>query len=153
MTASTPEPIEVRRATPGDLGDLLGLGAEYATADGHRFDIEVAQRGFGPLLDDDVLGVILVAETNDEIVGYAAVTWGWSIEVGGLDVVLDELYVRRRRQGIGSLLLRAVEAACRGRDVRRIFMETERPNDGARRLYARHGWSEDDSIWMSKELT
>jgi GNAT superfamily N-acetyltransferase len=145
--------ISIRRATSRDLDVLLLLGSEYAAADGHRFDVAVARRGFEPLLASDDLGVILVAEMADELIGYAVVTWGWSIEIGGLDVVLDEIYARRRGRGVGSRLLDGIETACRARDARRIFLETERPNDAARRLYARHGWTEDDSIWMSKELT
>ena len=39
------------------------------------------------------------------------------------------------------------------RGVKRIFLETELANDGARRLYGRHGYQVDTSIWMSKELT
>jgi GNAT superfamily N-acetyltransferase len=156
MTASPPATIAVRRATPDDLDEVIVLGAEYAAADRHRFDAGVARRGFEPLLTGDRFGVVLVAvdtSAHGRLVGYAAVTWGWSIEVGGLDVVLDELYVRPRGRGIGSLMLGAVEEMCRSRGVERIFLETERRNSGARRLYARHGWSEDDSIWMSKELT
>jgi ribosomal protein S18 acetylase RimI-like enzyme len=41
---------------------------------------------------------------------------------------------------------------CRRRGARRIFLETERPNESARRLYARHGFTVDDSIWMSLHL-
>jgi GNAT superfamily N-acetyltransferase len=41
---------------------------------------------------------------------------------------------------------------CRRRGARRIFLETERPNESARRLYARHGFTPDDSIWMSLDL-
>jgi len=151
------EPVPIRRATIDDLDELLVLGAEYAEADGHAFDVEVARRGFEPLLTSDDLGIVLVAVDGQHgaraLLGYAATTWGWSIEVGGLDVVLDELYVRTRGRGIGGRLLREVENACRARGVKRIFLETERPNERARRLYARHGWSEDDSIWMAKELT
>jgi GNAT superfamily N-acetyltransferase len=143
----------IRRAATRDLDGLLVLGAEYAAADGHRFDAAVTRRGFEPLLRSDDLGVVLVAETAEELVGYAVVTWGWSIEIGGLDVVLDEIYVRRRGHGVGGRLLAEIETVCRARDVKRIFLETELPNDAARRLYARHGWQQDDSIWMSKELT
>jgi len=34
--------------------------------------------------------------------------------------------------------------------VRRIFLETEAPNDAARRLYERHGFVAEDSIWMAR---
>jgi GNAT superfamily N-acetyltransferase len=150
------EAVTIRRADPHDLDALLVLGAEYAEADGHQFDGTTARAGFAPLLDDDSLGVVVVAAdagNGRELVGYGVVTWGWSIEVGGADVVLDELYVRRRGDGIGSELLAEIESRCRARGVKRMFLETERPNAGARRLYLRHGWSPDDSIWMSKELT
>jgi len=146
------EQVAVRRATLADLDELLVLGAEYAVADGHDFDEATARRGFRPLLVDDSIGTVLVAIVDDALDGYAVVTWGWSIEIGGLDVVLDEVYVRSRGRGIGTLLLDVVEADCVDRGVRRIVLETERPNDAARRLYTRRGWLEDDSIWMSKEF-
>jgi GNAT superfamily N-acetyltransferase len=140
----------VRRAVPDDLEVLIGLVAEYCDADGHTFDASVARAGLEPLLADDTLGAVWTIDRTD---GYVVATWGWSIEVGGLDVVLDELYVRSRGAGKGSAALAAVEAECRRRGAKRIFLETERPNNRARRLYERHGYAVDDSIWMSKELT
>jgi GNAT superfamily N-acetyltransferase len=150
------EGVTIRRAGLGDLGELLVLGAEYCAADGHDFDAETVGAGFAGLLADDSRGIVLVADNGDgpphHVDGYAVVTWGWSVEIGGLDVVLDELYVRTRGRGVGTALIDAVECACRERGVKRIFLETERPNERARRLYARHGYEVDDSIWMSKEL-
>ncbi len=144
----------VRRAVPDDLAVLVELVAEYCDADHHVFDREVAVRGLEPLLADDTYGAIwLIDPSQADADGYIVVTWGWSIEIGGLDVVLDEFYVRSRGGGKGSDALRVVEADCRRRGVRRIFLETEATNEAARRLYARHGYIADDSIWMSKELT
>ena len=144
--------IGIRRATPGDLTAVLGLVAEYCTADRHTFDAATASAGIEPLLADDRFGTIWLAHDGDRPEGYAVVTWGWSLEVGGLDVVLDEIYVQRRGNGTGSRLLDVLERDCRERGVKRIFMETERPNDDARRLYERHGYVADTSIWMSKDL-
>lgn len=145
--------MEVRLALPADAAQLLLLVAEYCEADGHEFDGDLAALGLSSLLHTDRHGVVLVAESATEgCVGYAAVTWGWSIECGGLEAVLDELYVRRRGEGIGSELIRAVEATCRDRAVRRVFLETELPNERARLLYARHGFQTESSVWMSKLL-
>ena len=144
--------ISIRRATTGDLTAVLGLVSEYCVADRHIFDPGLATAGIGPLLADDRYGTIWLAHDGDRPEGYAAVTWGWSLEVGGLDVVLDEIYVRERGKGTGSLLLAALERDCRERGVKRIVMETERPNDDARRLYRRHGYVTDTSIWMSKDI-
>jgi GNAT superfamily N-acetyltransferase len=144
--------FEIRRAVPHDLDDLVALAAEYCAADGHDFDETTVRAGFGPLLDDDTFGVVWVAEIDGAVDAYAAVTCGWSIEIGGMDVVLDELYVRTRDRGTGTALIRHLEDDCRARGVKRIFLETELPNESARRLYAREGFVADTSIWMSKEL-
>lgn len=152
ISVTTVEQLTIRRATGDDLDGLLELCAEYSAADGHIFDPARTRAGVEPLLADDTLGVILLATVDGQARGYGVVTWGWSIEAGGLDVVLDEVYTRTPGVGIGSRLIEAIEERCRARDVRRIFLETERPNEGARRLYRRHGYTVDDSIWMSKEL-
>jgi len=144
--------ITIRRATPDDLDDLVTLTSEYCLADGHPVDPDLARRGFAPLLDDDDHGTVLIAHDATIALGYAVVCWSWSIEIGGFEVVLDEIYTRPKGTGLGSRLITAVEDECRRRGVLRIFLETERPNARARQLYARHGYTEDDSIWMSKTL-
>lgn len=137
-----------------DLPVLLELVAEYCATDRHPFDEHVARRGLEPLLTDDTFGAIwMIDPAGSTADGYIVVTWGWSIEIGGLDVVLDEFYVRTRNQGKGSAALRVIEADCRARGVRRIFLETELVNEPARRLYARHGYIADTSVWMSKVLS
>ena len=144
--------IVVRPATPADLDVLVELAAEYCEADGHDFDEPTVRAGFRPLLDDDRHGIVRVAELDGAVDGYGVVTWGWSIEIGGLDVVLDEIYARTKGRGVGTTVLRHLEAECRDRGVKRIFLETELPNEAARRLYEREGYAADTSIWMSKEL-
>jgi GNAT superfamily N-acetyltransferase len=141
--------VAVRRAEPSDLEVLVELAAEYCVADGHDFVESTARSGFEPMLGNDDHGAVWIIDDND---GYAVVTWSWSIEIGGFEVVLDELYVRTSGRGRGSAALDVVIDDCRRRGARRIFLETERPNESARRLYARHGFKVDDSIWMSLRL-
>lgn len=143
---------EVRRAGPNDLGIVLELVGEYCTADGHDFDRATARAGVEPLLLDDRVGAIWLVAVDGEIDGYAAVTWGWSIEIGGFEVVLDEIFVRTRGRGVGTRLIEALETDCRERGARRIFLETELPNSEARRFYERHDYVADTSVWMSKDL-
>jgi GNAT superfamily N-acetyltransferase len=144
--------IVVRPGDPADLDVLVELAGEYCAADGHDFDETTVRAGFAPLLDDDRHGIVHVAELDGTVDGYGVVTWGWSIEIGGLDVVLDEIYARTKGRGVGTSLLHHLEAECRARGVKRIFLETELGNEAARRLYAREGYEADTSIWMSKEL-
>ena len=141
--------VVVRRAEPSDLEVLVELAAEYCAADDHVFLESTVRSGFEPMLGNDTYGAVWMI---DEIDGYAVVTWSWSIEIGGFEVVFDELYVRTKGHGRGSAAIRTVVEDCRRRGARRIFLETERPNESARRLYARHGFTADDSIWMSLPL-
>lgn len=144
--------VQIRRARPDDLRAVLALVAEYCEADDHEYDEERSLAALTPLLDGDRHGTVWVAEADGDIDGYGALTWGWSIEAGGPEAVLDEIYVRGRGAGVGSSLIRALEAEGREHGMRRIFLETEQPNAAARRLYTRHGYRADDSIWMSKWL-
>jgi GNAT superfamily N-acetyltransferase len=152
--------VTISRATPADLDQLVALGCAFIDEHGHDgddprkassdADAERVRTGMAPLLDDDRLGLVLVARRDTGIIGYAVVCWSWSVEIGGFEVVLDEVYTTERNAGIGSRLISAIERECRDRGVRRIFLETERRNHRVRQLYARLGYTEDDSIWMSK---
>ena len=145
--------MTIRQAETADLEQLIPLCIDYCIADEHIVDESLIRAGVSGLLASADRGFVLVAcDEAGTLVGYAAVACGWSIEIGGADFVLDELFVRDQGRGIGSDLVAAVETHCRSLGVKRIFLETERPNDRARLLYSRLGFTQDDSIWMSKDL-
>ena len=111
----------LRLATPSDLPELLGLVREFCAVDHRDFDEARVRDALVPLL-----------------------------ESGGADALLDEIYVRERRRGRGSELLRHIMQDLESRGLSRIFLETERHNEAVRRFYARHGFEEESSIWMCK---
>ena len=140
----------IRRAQLDDLDLLAGLSAEFNEVDGHAHDEARVRAALTPLLRDDNLGIVyLFGEPPD---GYAVVTWGYSIESGGRDALLDEIYVRTQGEGLGGAAFEEILADLRQRGLTRMFLETEKPNSKVRRFYNRHGFKEDDSIWMSREL-
>ena len=141
--------VAVRRAGQGDLDALVDLHREFCAVDSHPFDLERARAGFAPLLDDDTHGVVWIVDASP---AYAALTWGWSIEAGGAEAVLDEIFVADRNHGVGSELLDHVLADGRRRGLARIFLETEAHNDQVRRFYERHGFRADDSIWLAHDF-
>lgn len=142
--------MKVRLAGPSDLGALLMLVREYCIEDRHDFDEPQVRKALMPLLENDQLGVVWVIGMPAE--GYAVVTWGYSLESGGRDALLDEVYVRERGRGSGATLLKAAITDATARGMKRMFLETESPNQAARRFYARHGFEAEDSIWMSLRL-
>ena len=138
----------IRRAISTDLATLVDLHRQFCVVDGHPFNEARATAAFGPLLEDDRWGVVWIF---DDSAGYAVVVWGWSIEAGGFEAVLDEIFVVRRGEGTGAALIEHVLAQGRTSGLARIFLETESRNDRVRPFYARHGFTTDDSIWMSYE--
>ena len=121
--------------------------------DGHAFDAARVEPALRPLLDGDELGVVHLVEEEGWALGYAVVTWGYSLESGGRDALIDEIYVRDRGEGVGSSLLAAILEDVKARGLTRLTLETENDNEGARRFYTRHGFLAEDSLWMSLDLT
>jgi len=137
----------IRRAAPGDLALLLELVREFYAIDRHEYREACLLESIPPLLADDTLGVIwLIGEPVD---GYAVITWGYSLESCGRDALIDEIFVRSREAGLGSRALRQISDDCRGRGMKRLFLETESHNQRVRAFYARAGFEVDDSVWMS----
>ena len=143
---------EVRRALPADLDTLVPLAAAYCVEDRHAFDEERVRTALGPLLADDTHGIVLVVAGPDGPCGYAVVTWGYSIESGGIECLLDEIYVADRDRGYGSALLTDCIERAREHGALTMFLETEAHNDAARRFYMRNGFVTEDSVWMGRPL-
>ncbi|MEX0699896.1 MAG: GNAT family N-acetyltransferase [Acidimicrobiia bacterium] len=139
----------VRRATLDDLDILLTLAAEFNDIDRHDHDPVRVRAAMQPLLVSDDLGVVYLFGDG---LGYALVTWGYSIESGGRDALLDEIYTRERGEGRGGELLVAVLEDLAQRGLPRVFLETEAHNKAVRRFYTRHGFRTEDSIWMTRDL-
>ena len=142
----------IRPATPDDEAQILTLMNGFCESEGKSLDEDRARAGLAPLLESDTHGIVLVAESANGLTAYAVICWSWSVEIGGAEACLDEIYVSTRGEGTGSALISAVRDACIARGMRRIFLETEAINADARRLYERHGYEEEDSIWMALTL-
>ena len=143
----------LRRATGPDLDELLSLVAEFYVLDRHVFDETAVRRALTPLLAHDDAGQVwLITTPRGEVDGYAVLTWGYSLESGGREGLVDELYVRGRNTGLGGRALAELLARARQAGCRVVFLETEAHNTRVRRFYARHGFTVEDSVWMSTAL-
>lgn len=156
--------VSLRRASKDDRTLLLTLIEEFCRVDQHVFDAQRVSTALGPLLENDNLGVVYLVETEwtgaptstsiqETVGGYVIITWGYSIESGGREGLVDEIYLRQPGQGLGSALFPLLLEALAPFELKVMFLETERSNDRARRFYQRHGFVEDDSIWMSRGIS
>lgn len=149
--AACPGPLPIiRRARETDHDELLALIEQFYVLDGHDYDPVRIDRGLLPLLRDDTYGQVWIL--GEQPIGYAVVTWSWSLESGGRDCLLDEIYVAQQGSGLGSHLLAEVMNQAREAGAVAMFLETEAPNHRARRFYGKLGFRNEDSTWLSCEL-
>lgn len=142
----------VRRAVRGDLDELLSLIRAFYALDHHEYDEYRVAAALDPLLVGDDWGQVWVLDGPSGLTGYAIVTWSYSLESGGRDCILDEVYVVDSGQGQGSLLLTRALDEARAWGAAAVFLEVEAHNRGVLPFYAGHGFVVEDSVWMSRSL-
>ena len=71
----------ITRAGPQDVELVLAMSAEFNEIDGHPHDESRVRAALAPLLRGDELGLVYLVGVPP--VGYAVVTWGYSIESVG----------------------------------------------------------------------
>ncbi len=145
----------VRRARLEDVPALVALMEEfYAEAD-YPLDRDWAAASCARLLGDESLGAAWIAFHGGPA-GYVVLTVRHSMEYGGLDGWVDDLFVRPafRRHGLARAALEALLAECERRGVLALHVEVGRENDAARPLYERFGLAprEDDRVTLTRRL-
>jgi GNAT superfamily N-acetyltransferase len=105
---------EIRLARPDDVEALRVCARAFHAEDGHALPA-AGEKALAALIEDRSSGCVLVLESRGEIVGYAAVCYGYSVEYGGRDGFIDDLYVTPafRRRGFGRRLFEAAERQAR----------------------------------------
>jgi ribosomal protein S18 acetylase RimI-like enzyme len=122
--------------------------------DGMAFAPARAEAALARLIGEPALGWVTVACQHDAIVGYLAVTLGYSLEFGGQYALIDEIYIDRqqRGQGIGTGLVEGLVGECRARGLVAVRLEVERVNVEAQRFYERLGFEKHDRDLMTRRL-
>lgn len=142
-------------AGPDHLEKLIALVESFHAEEGITLSDENRRAGVAPLLDGIPHGCAYLIGPPRSPIGYVVITFGWSVEFGGLDAIIDELYVRPgvRGRGIASEALVALPRALAGGGLRAIHLEVDKNNAPALKLYRRAGFeTRDNYMFMSKRL-
>ncbi len=156
--------IFVRRARRADIPSLGKLGVVIVRThydfDPKRFLPVTPQteQGYGSFLAgqlDEPNAVLLVAERNGEVLGYAYGTVeGYDyMSLRGPAGVLNDIVVdpAERGRGVGRMLLDATLAELEGLGVPRVLLSTAQQNEAAQRLFEHAGFRR-TMIEMTREM-
>ena len=100
-------------ATPEHLESVLRLVADFHREEGIEQDDTTLRSAVLPLLEGSPHGAIYIAGPVRAPIGYIVVTFGWSLEFGGMDGFVDEIYIRPgvRGRGLGTELLSSMPSS------------------------------------------
>ena len=133
--------IQLRAATAAELPLLLPLMQGYYQDDGLVFtDTNVG--ALRQLLATPEWGRVWLIAVDAHTVGYAVLCFGYSVELGGREAYIDELYVERelRRRGIAKAALGLLLIEARDLGIRALHLEVDMTNERAVHLYASAGF-------------
>jgi len=143
--------ISCRRMTPASRDDAFTLLRAFLSDDPHYLDSSAAYgdggeaalaRALELLLARPETGFVWLAYEGAEPVAACVVCFAISTSAGALVAKLDDVVVKRGRQGrgIGSVHLATLKEQLRNLGVKRIDTAVHLQNEAARRFYERHGF-------------
>ncbi len=100
-------------------------------------DAETLQLALSPLLEGAPHGAIYLLGMSRAPIGYASLSFGWSLMAGGLVGMIDEIWVRPgvRRRGIGTEVLGSLPRALSQAGLSQLTIEVPADDEKTRRLY------------------
>lgn len=129
-------------ATPEHFDRMDALVAAFHAEEEIDLSPDARAAGIQPLLAGIPHGAAYLIGPPRAPIGYVVVTFGWSIEFGGMDGFIDEIFIRPgvRGRGIATEVLLALPRALGDAGVKALHLEVGADNVVAQRLYTRAGF-------------
>ena len=145
----------IRKITEFDREEFFALVREFYTSEAvlHPVPKENHEALWVELMRGSPFCEMYLVEHEGAVAGYMQLSYTFSQEAGGRTAWLEELYIRPQfqRRGLGhecfAYIAKYIEPT-----VRRIRLEIEPDNDGARRLYESMGFESLGYAQMVKEI-
>ncbi|MCF2872243.1 GNAT family N-acetyltransferase [Octadecabacter sp. G9-8] len=129
----------IHLATPEDAPRVLPLIKAFHEEYGLERNDAEREAALMPLLQGSPLGAVWLLGLAKAPTGYVIITFGWSMELGGMDAFVDELYIRPkvRKRGIASEALMTIAHSLSDVGVKALHLEVDRADLDTQRLYTR----------------
>jgi diamine N-acetyltransferase len=141
---------QLQQAHVADLELLEELMRGYYRDDHLQFEPASQRAAMLRLLTEPQWGRVWLIRLQDQVVGHVAVCFGFSLELGGNDAYVDELYVvpQARGQGLARHALQQLNDALAELGIRAVHLEVDQDNAAAQRLYLALGYRRRDRYFL-----
>ncbi|WP_088228777.1 GNAT family N-acetyltransferase [Desulfosporosinus sp. FKB] len=152
MTDRSPR-YRIRRANQGDIGGMTNLlKLLFSLESDFFFDELTQQRGLQMMLADTKERCLMVAESQQQIIGMCTAQMLVSTAEGGSVAMIEDVVVEEawRGQGLGKELLSSIEAWALERGAARLQLLADRNNTQALAFYQALNWKTTEMICLRK---
>lgn len=128
--------------------------AQLYAQDKIPFSPRRAENALAALIADPSLGRAILLRVGTACAGYLILTFGYSLEYGGRDAFIDELFIdsEYRDQGLGTAALLYASDLCRQLGIHALHLEVDHTNPRAHALYRRQGFEDNERHLMTRRL-
>lgn len=135
--------LTVRRARPEDAALLLAMAEAFHIEDGSPLD-DAGRATIHDVTQGVALAPAYLLLEHSEIIGYFVLTLGYSMENGGTDGFIDDIYLRPefRGRGLGKQAVAFAIQEARNCGIRVLLLEVEAHNARAYNLYGAMGFTD-----------
>ena len=126
-------------AKPLDLEKMMPLVVAFHSEMELGTEETALERALIPLLEGSPYGAVYLMGPARAPMGYVVLTFSWSLELGGMDGFIDEIYLRPavRGRGIALETLHSLRKTMQSAGVMALHLEVDRENVDAQKLYRR----------------
>lgn len=116
--------------------------AAFHAEDGYETDAAHRETALAPLLEGSPHGCVWLIGPRNAPVGYIIVSFGWSVELGGLEGFVDEFFIRPgvRGRGVGTEVLNRLIPQLESNGLCALHMEVLADKPRLLRLYEKAGF-------------
>jgi len=129
----------IHLAKQQDLEKLMPLVMGFHAEMGFGTEETTLERALIPLLEGSPYGAVYLMGPARAPMGYVVLTFSWSLELGGMDGFIDEIYLRPavRGRGIALETLHSLRKTMSAAGVMALHLEVDREDETAQKLYRR----------------
>jgi GNAT superfamily N-acetyltransferase len=142
-------------ATEYDLSQVLPLMRDFYAFEKIPYDESRSLRLLTQLVRDSRFGHLVLINAGQQLVGYMMIGFGFSVEFGGRDALLDELFIlpNFRGKGYGSRAIDFALALCADEQIEALHLEADHFNESAHKLYLSLGFKDHQRHLMTRRLS